>query len=557
MTRDAGIALDIETYSSDPKSRDALDAFKGKIRLVSIANSEGIQTFDLKKAPLSRETLEAIRSNDLIIHNASFELRWFGRHFGFIPKNVFCTLTADRLLIPSKKIKHDLKTVLDRRMGVEISKDIDQKAWGADVLTQAQLDYARIDVEHMHTLRKILAAEIHAADLDRIFRLETELLPIITKMELHGFAISVPKMETMKAREDEVVINLERDIRAEFNDQELNVNSPPQLLEAFKKAGIDLKSTGKASLIRTKHPLGAKVLAYRKSKKLSSAIESLLSDAKNGRLHSNFNPLGATHGRFSSSDPNLQNIHRGELRECFIPSKVENVLISADYSQIELRVAALVARDDVMLAALKRGEDLHAKIAAVNLHCNESEITGEQRTKIGKASNFGFVYGQGAKGFQEYARTEWGAELDLDQATAYRFNYFDLYRGIKRWHNECWNKAKYSDLVEARTIWGRRLYPAVESEWGRFNMHTEYVVSGSCADLIKLAMLRVSKAKLPLGAKMVATVHDELVFDVPAATAEESKRIIVEEMTAAFVEMFGTEIPVEVEAKVCANWGEK
>jgi predicted small metal-binding protein len=142
VTRDAGIALDIETYSSDPKSRDALDAFKGKIRLVSIASSEGIQTFDLKKAPLSRETLEAIRSNDLIIHNASFELRWFGRHFGFIPKNVFCTLTADRLLIPSKKIKHDLKTVLDRRMGVEISKDIDQKAWGADVVTQAQLDYA-------------------------------------------------------------------------------------------------------------------------------------------------------------------------------------------------------------------------------------------------------------------------------------------------------------------------------------------------------------------------------------------------------------------------------
>ena len=103
---------------SDPKSRDALDEFKGKIRLVSIANSEGIQTFDLKKAPLSRETLEAIRSNDLIIHNASFELRWFGRHFGFIPKSVFCTLTADRLWIPSKKVKHDLKTVLERRIGI-------------------------------------------------------------------------------------------------------------------------------------------------------------------------------------------------------------------------------------------------------------------------------------------------------------------------------------------------------------------------------------------------------------------------------------------------------
>jgi DNA polymerase I len=297
--------------------------------------------------------------------------------------------------------------------------------------------------------------------------------------------------------------------------------------------------------------------AYKKSKKLADMIKSLLADVKNGRLHSEFNPLGTVHGRFSSSDPNLQNIHRGpELRGCFIPSKVENVLISADYSQIELRVAALITRDDVMLAALKRGDDLHKKISAVNLHCPENEVTSEQRTTIGKASNFGFIYGQGAKGFQAYARTTWGAELDLDQATAYRFNYFDLYRGIKRWQNECWNKAKYSDLVEARTIWGRRLVPKVESEWGRFNMHTEYVVSGSAADLLKLAMIKCD-AKLPYGCNLVATVHDELVFDVPAKLANEAKAIIEHEMTQAFVEMFGNEIPCEVEAKVCANWGEK
>jgi DNA polymerase I len=505
--------------------------------------------------PLSRETLEAIRDGELLIHNASFDLRWFGRHFGFIPRNVFCTLTADRLLLPSKKIKHRLADVLERRMDIRVDKEIDHKAWGVNELSERQLEYARIDVEHLHTLVKILSAELEAADLGRIFAMERELLPIITKMELHGFAISTEQMEKIRDREIGVAGNLEREIKAEFNDQELNVNAPGQLLEAFKKAGVELKSTAEESLIRTKHPMGAKVLEYRKSTKLCSAVESLLAKARNGRLHSSFNPLGAIHGRFSSSDPNLQNVHRGELRTCFIPSRIENVLISADYSQIELRVAALIAKDETMIEALRRGEDLHAKIAAVNLRCDQSAVTGEQRTTIGKASNFGFVYGQGAKGFQTYARTRWGAELSLDQATAYRFAYFNLYQGIRRWHNECWNKAKYSDVKEARTVWGRRLYPDVESEWGRFNMHTEYVVSGSCADLIKLAMLRVSKARLPFGAKMVATVHDELVFDVPAATAEESKRIIVEEMTAAFVEMFGTEIPVEVEAKVCANWG--
>ena len=124
-----------------------------------------------------------------------------------------------------------------------------------------------------------------------------------------------------------------REIRAEFNDQELNVNTPRQLLEAFKKSrdrtqvdGRGVPHSNQASLRRQSSRIPAR------AKKLSSSVESLLADVRNGRLHSNFNPLGAIHGRFSSSDPNLQNVHRGELRECFIPSKVENVLISADYS---------------------------------------------------------------------------------------------------------------------------------------------------------------------------------------------------------------------------------
>ena len=221
---------------------------------MSIANREGIQTFDLKKAPLSRETLEAIRDGELLIHNAAFELRWFGRHFGFIPKNVFCTLTADRLLIPSKKIRHRLEDVLDRRLGIVIDKEIDHKAWGADVLTQEQLDYARIDAEHLHTLAKILKAEITAANLDRIFQLESDLLPIVAKMELHGFAVSTDRMQKIKAREDEVCERLEAEIRGDFGDPELNVNAPGQLLEAFKKSGTELKSTAEESLIEPSIP---------------------------------------------------------------------------------------------------------------------------------------------------------------------------------------------------------------------------------------------------------------------------------------------------------------
>jgi DNA polymerase I-like protein with 3'-5' exonuclease and polymerase domains len=155
---------------------------------------------------------------------------------------------------------------------------------------------------------------------------------------------------------------------------------------------------------------------YRKATKLAGSITGLLEKVRNGRLHPTFNPLGAAHGRFSSKDPSLQNVPRGELRECFIPSALDRLLVVADYSQIELRVAALIAQDETMLAALKRGEDLHVKIAAVNLRVPESQVSKEERTTIGKSSNFGFIYGQGAKGFANYARTTWGAELTFDQA---------------------------------------------------------------------------------------------------------------------------------------------
>ena len=243
MTPPAGIALDIETYCEDPEG-SALNPFKGKIRLVSIANSEGLKTFDLKKAPLSRELLETIRTSELIIQNAAFELRWFGRHFGFVPKSVFCTKTADKLLIPGETIRHRLEDIVERRLGLIINKEIDHKAWGDDVLTERQLEYARIDVEHMYILRKIFDAELKAADLTRIFKLESDLLPIVAKMELHGFAVSVERMEKIRSREDEVAEELERTIRAEFNLPELNVNSPPQLLVAFNNSGENLKSTG-------------------------------------------------------------------------------------------------------------------------------------------------------------------------------------------------------------------------------------------------------------------------------------------------------------------------
>jgi DNA polymerase I-like protein with 3'-5' exonuclease and polymerase domains len=252
----------------------------------------------------------------------------------------------------------------------------------------------------------------------------------------------------------------------------------------------------------------------------------------------------------------LQNVDRGPLRSCFVPSAPDRSLIIADYSQIELRVVALIANETVMIDAFRRGEDLHRKITAINLGKDPVDVTRQERATVGKSTNFGFAYGQRAKGFASYARAKYGLNLSIKEAEAFRRNYRSTYPAIPRWHTECERKSANPGNNSARIIMGRLLLAKKDDAWSRFNLFTEYVVSGSCADLIKAAMIKADSV-LPAGVHLVATVHDELVYDAPADVAPQCRDAIRQAMIETFVAMFGTEIPVEVEAKVCANWGEK
>ena len=267
--------------------------------------------------------------------------------------------------------------------------------------------------------------------------------------------------------------------------------------------------------------------------------------------------MGAGTGRFSSKEPNLQNVTRGPLRSCFIPSGPDRRLIVADYSQIELRAAALIANDPVMIKAFREGVDLHKQIAAINLNKNFEDVIKEERDKVGKPSNFGFLYGQSAEGLVPYAKAQWDSDLTLEEAARFRENFFETYPDIRRWHDECREKANNLSITSARTVFGRLLLPDNETWWRRFNMFTNYVVQGSCADLIKAAMLKVSSV-LPQDVRLIATVHDELVFDAPADMANHYCSVIRQAMTDAFIEMFGPEIARGVvEVKVCATWADK
>ena len=182
--------------------------------------------------------------------------------------------------------------------------------------------------------------------------------------------------------------------------------------------------------------------------------------------------------------------------------------------------------------------------------------TRKDDRQLAKAVNFGFLYGQGAKGFQRYARTEYGIILSIEEATELRDKFFARYVGLAKWHREAWEKAE-KGVSEGRTILGRLLLAEAEADdWVRFQLGTSYLVSGSAADVIKIGMVKCI-AILPSDVHMVATVHDELIFDSPRELAEYYKTLIKAAMEESFRTLFGSEIPIEVEAKIVSNWAEK
>jgi DNA polymerase I-like protein with 3'-5' exonuclease and polymerase domains len=570
LTADS-LALDLETFAEVRVSKanraaskpvkirptgEALSPWKGQIRLLTLADSaDNIQSFDLRQGPLPPEIQAAITSQELIIHHAAFDLRFLAHKLGLWPGRVFCTLTASYLLDPLRSVRHSLGAVLERYLAVTLPKEHGSSDWGAFVLTDAQLEYARDDVRYLHRLRDVLTQALAAAGQSQMFALEMALLAIITRMELHGFALDTDLIRSMLVEQKARAAQLHKEIRNAFLAPALNPNAPEQLQTAFGGIGVSLENTEEETLCAIADPRAQLVLDYRGVEKLVGTLESLLENQREGRIYAQFNPLGAVSGRFSSRHPNLQQIQRGPVRAVFVASGADRVLIVADYSQIELRIAALVAGEAVMINALKEGIDLHSKIAAVSLRIDLRKVTKEQRN-IGKTINFGFLYGRSAEGYRRGVRKDYGLILTSAEARAYRNAFFTIYPAIAAWHQDCQRKAKDPNNNQTRTIFGRRLVAQRDDPWARFNLWTNYVVQGACADLLKAAMVKIASI-LPSDCHLVATVHDELIYDAPAAPAEEYRGMISLVMEEVFSEIFGTAVPIVAEAKVCTNWAQK
>jgi DNA polymerase I-like protein with 3'-5' exonuclease and polymerase domains len=555
ITAAGSVALDIETFGSGKNG--GLNPWRGDIRLLSVRVPGATPwLIDLQATGYDFGELGlAIESVEVIAHNAKFDLLWLAVKTGVRPKKVFCTLTAARLLSAGTKPGNNLDQCLERFLGIAPAPDQSRSDWGGMFLTDDQLSYAARDVMHLHDLAARLDTELGGADLDTVKALEMELCPVVVSMEEAGFAMDAPKLQSIHDSARELVRAKSDELRALLNSPSLNPGSPDQLKAALSRAGIEVANTNEETLKAADDgTIIPAILALRGSEKSAQQAESLLDCIESdGRIHGRFEPTGTDTGRFSSKSPNLQNIGRGPLRECFL-APAGSRLIVADYSQIELRAAAAIAGEAKMIEAYQRGEDLHKLTAATVLGKPIEDVTKEDR-QISKSCNFGLLYGQSAKGLVRYAASSYGVTLEEDEAEEIRRAFFRTYGALRQWHGESHNIAERG-VGEVRTVLGRRrLIPKDADAWQQFTALVNTPVQGGCADGMKRALVLIA-SRLPANSRLISTVHDEVIVESPEADAEAVCAVVRESMISAMTDLF-PQVPIEVEAGVCERWSEK
>ena len=396
--------------------------------------------------------------------------------------------------------------------------------------------------------------------------LDLPLIPILYKMEKRGMLIDVEYFEKLKVEYSEEVARLEREVY-ELAGREFNVNSPIQLSEVlFSDLGLPVKgikkttrgySTGAKELEKLKdsHPVISKIMEYREAAKLlSTYIVPMpgLADAE-GRIHTTFTQNVTATGRLSSKDPNLQNIpvrtdEGKRIRAGFVASDGK-VLVSADYSQFELRLAAVLSGDQALIDDFNNDVDIHTKTAAEAFKVPMGEVTKMQR-RAAKVINFGVLYGMSAKGLAE------ATGMSMMEAKKFIDNYFELRAPIKRKLEEILRQARELGFVE--TYYGRRRpTPDVKSSNFVIRQAAERAaanmpIQGTEADLMKRAMIAVDGA-LPDGADLVMQVHDSLIVECDAKKADAVAEILKREMEAVAPEL---KVKLAVEVTIGKNWGE-
>ena len=486
----------------------------------------------------------------------------------------FDTMVAHHLLFPGQRHNMDyLAEVYLKYRPIPIESLIGERGKNQGNMRDVPVDkvtvYASEDADVTFRLKKIFQKELEKEGLLGFFRnVEMPLSAVLADMEYNGVSLNVDDLKESGKELEKRLAELEAEIIG-MAGREFNVNSPRQVGEIlFDVLKIDSKasktksgqySTNEENLqkLRDKHPIINKILEQRGLKKLlSTYVETLptMVDKKTGRLHTTYNQALVVTGRLSSINPNLQNIpirddEGREIRRAFTASDSNHVFLSADYSQVELRLMAHLSGDTELVNAFLRGEDIHTATASKIFKVSTDEVTSAMRRKA-KTANFGIIYGISAFGLSErlnIPRSESKAIID---------GYFDSFKGVKDYMEECIRMAREKGYVS--TIFGRRRYlPDINSKNAVVRGVAERnainaPIQGTAADLIKMAMVDIHK-KLKEGrykTRMILQVHDELNFDVPVEELDAVKALVKSSMES----VCKLKVPLIVDLGVGNNW---
>src|SRR5215211_4036971 len=459
-----------------------------------------------------------------------------------------------------QKVSHKLGDVIWRELGVQLVKEHQASHWGGE-LTPDMLLYAAEDSRVLLHLVDALGPKIREANLHKVADIECRALPAITWMANAGVPFDSEGwrscLDDKEAALRRLKANLDELAPDPPGSEGWNWNSPKQVIEAFRLLGVKLADTKRETLSRYEHPLAKALLEYRKTSKLVSTYgPNLLKFVEGGRIYGSWWQNGAGTGRMASSSPNLQNFPP-EVRR-YVKAPAGRVLVVADYSQIELRIAAKIAGEERMLAAFASGEDIHT-ITARSLTGRE-EVTKQER-KLAKAVNFGLLYGMSPGGLRNYARASYGVEMTKKEAERYWREYFETYPGLRAWHDREHRQLKKHGSTETRTLTGRR-----RSGVMKLTERLNSPVQGTGADGLKLALalLYERREECP-GAVPILAVHDEIV--VEADVRDQAKDVegwLEKAMVAGMDEILNSgldtdhpeRVPVKVDVQVLNSWGE-
>ena len=506
--------------------------------------------------------------------NMKFDLSMLKWYDVDVKGKFFDTMLAHYLLQPDQRHNMDFLSetylnykpvAIEALIGKKGLKQLNMR----DVDVELIKEYAAEDADVTLQLKQLFAPMLSSTDTLELFdKIEVPLVPVLASMEAEGIKLDSSALHEYSAELLQEIRLLETGI---FEDAgtTFNIASPKQLGEILfdrlkiidnpKQTATKQYSTGEDILTKllNKHPIVQKILDYRSLTKLKSTYVDVLPtlvSARDGRIHTSYNQAVAATGRLSSNNPNLQNIpirtEKGrEIRKAFVPRNENYILLSADYSQVELRIIAHLANDKEMIADFQAGLDIHTATAAKVFRVSPEEVTREMRRNA-KAVNFGIIYGMSSFGLSERMN------IPRKEATEIIQQYFSRYTGIRNYIDQTIASAKKNGYVE--TMMKRRRYlrdinsgNATVRGFAERNA-INAPIQGTAADLIKIAMINIFDefSRLNLKSRMILQVHDELVFDVQKNEVDKVRLLVEEKMKNAIL----LDVPLEVELSTGGNW---